>query len=132
MAGVKFIVIYPRPTDIEAFEKVYQDKHVPMAVEKLVGKTKFVATKVVGSPQGTPPVYRIAEIHFPVDCTHSQPANHPPDSQPNPRTSLLRPQSLVLPSSSLQASWPGETQRWRRMPGTTAQRLLGSVRRPED
>jgi uncharacterized protein (TIGR02118 family) len=65
MAGAKFIVIYPRPTDIEAFEKVYQDKHVPMAVEKLVGKTKFVATKVVGSPQGTPPFYRIAEIHFP-------------------------------------------------------------------
>ena len=36
-----------------------------MAVERLVGKTKFVATKVVGSPQGTPPFYRIAEIHFP-------------------------------------------------------------------
>ena len=65
MAGVKFIVIYPRPTDIQAFEKVYQDEHVPMAVEKLVGKTKFVATKVLGSPQGTPPFYRIAEIHFP-------------------------------------------------------------------
>ena len=65
MAGVKFVVIYPRPTDIEAFEKVYQDEHVPMAVEKLVGKTKLVATKVQGSPQGTPPFYRIAEIHFP-------------------------------------------------------------------
>ena len=65
MAGVKFVVIYPRPTDIEAFEKVYQDEHVPMAVEKLVGKTKLVATKVRGSPQGTPPFYRIAEIHFP-------------------------------------------------------------------
>lgn len=65
MAAVKFIVIYPRPTDIEAFEKVYQEEHVPMAVEKLAGKTKFVATKIVGSPQGTPPFYRIAEIHFP-------------------------------------------------------------------
>ncbi|MBZ0167901.1 ethyl tert-butyl ether degradation protein EthD [Candidatus Methylomirabilis lanthanidiphila] len=65
MAGVKFMVIYPRPADIEAFEKVYQDEHVPMAVEKLVGKTKFVATKVLASPQGTPPFYRIAEIQFP-------------------------------------------------------------------
>jgi uncharacterized protein (TIGR02118 family) len=65
MAGVKFMVIYPRPKDIEAFEKVYQEKHVPMAVEKMVGKTKFVATKVLDSPQGTPPFYRIAEIHFP-------------------------------------------------------------------
>ena len=65
MAAVKFMVIYPRPKDIEAFEKVYQEKHVPMAVEKLIGKTKFVATKVLGSPQGTPPFYRIAEIYFP-------------------------------------------------------------------
>ena len=65
MAGVKFMVIYPRPTDIEAFEKVYQDEHVPMAVEKLGGKTKFVATKVLASPQGIPPFYRVAEIHFP-------------------------------------------------------------------
>ena len=65
MAGVKFVVIYPRPTDIDAFEKVYLEEHVPMAVEKLEGKTRFVATKVVGSPQGTPPFYRIAEIHFP-------------------------------------------------------------------
>ena len=65
MAGVKFIVIYPRPTDIEAFEKVYQDEHVPMAVKKLDGKTKIVATKVLASPHGTPPFHRIAEIHFP-------------------------------------------------------------------
>ena len=65
MAGAKFVVIYPRPKDIEAFEQVYQKEHVPMAVEKLAGKTKFIATKVVASPQGTPPFYRIAEIHFP-------------------------------------------------------------------
>lgn len=65
MSAAKLIVIYPRPTDIEAFEKVYQTTHVPMAVEKLGGKTKIVATKVVTSPQGTPPFYRIAEIHFP-------------------------------------------------------------------
>jgi hypothetical protein len=36
-----------------------------MAVEKLGGKTKIVATRVLGSPQGTPPFHRIAEIHFP-------------------------------------------------------------------
>ena len=65
MAGVKLIVMYPRPKDIDAFEKVYQNEHVPMAVEKLAGKTKLVATKVVGSPQGTPPFYRIAEVYFP-------------------------------------------------------------------
>ncbi len=64
MAGVKMIVMYPRPKDIDAFEKLYQTEHVPMA-EKLQGMTKFVATKVTSSPQGTPPYYRIAEVHFP-------------------------------------------------------------------
>ena len=65
MAGVKLVVMYPRPKDVEAFEKLYQSEHVPMAVEKLKGKTKLVATKVLGAPQGTPPFYRIAEVHFP-------------------------------------------------------------------
>jgi uncharacterized protein (TIGR02118 family) len=65
MAGVKLVVIYPLPTDMEAFEKVYLMEHVPMAVEKLIGKTKIVATKIAASPQGTPPFYRIVEVHFP-------------------------------------------------------------------
>jgi uncharacterized protein (TIGR02118 family) len=66
MAVVKLMVMYPRPQDIEAFEKLYQEEHVPMAVEKLLGKTKFVATKVVATPDGTPPpFYRIAEVYFP-------------------------------------------------------------------
>jgi uncharacterized protein (TIGR02118 family) len=61
----KLVVIYPRPADIEAFETVYNRDHVPMAVAKLAGKTKIVASKIVGSPQGTPPFHRIAEIYFP-------------------------------------------------------------------
>ena len=65
MAGAKLIVIYPRPQDVEAFEKVYQNEHVPLAVAKLAGKTKIVSTKILQSPQGTPPFYRIAEVHFP-------------------------------------------------------------------
>ena len=65
MAGAKLIVIYPIPTNIESFERVYHNQHVPMAAEKLAGKTKIVASKVAGSPEGTPPFHRIAEIHFP-------------------------------------------------------------------
>jgi hypothetical protein len=68
MAGVKLIVRHPRPKNIEAFEKVYQSEHVPLAVEKLAGKTKIVASKVVASPQGVPAFYGIAEIHFPLDA----------------------------------------------------------------
>ena len=65
MADAKLVVIYPHPKDVDAFEKVYQDEHVPIAVAKLVGKTKMVATKILGSPQGAAPFYRIAEVHFP-------------------------------------------------------------------
>jgi uncharacterized protein (TIGR02118 family) len=65
MADVKLVVIYPRPKDVDVFEKIYQDEHVPLAVTKLGGKTKIVATKILGSPQSTPPFYRIAEVYFP-------------------------------------------------------------------
>ena len=64
MASVKLVVMYPRPKDIEAFEKIYLHEHVPLAIAKLVGKTKIVATKVLASPQGIPPFYRIAEVYF--------------------------------------------------------------------
>src|SRR5579862_437243 len=63
--SAKLIVLYPPPKDVQEFENAYQNQHVPMAVAKLPGKTKIVATKVLGSPQGTPAFHRIAEIHFP-------------------------------------------------------------------
>jgi uncharacterized protein (TIGR02118 family) len=63
--SVKLIVMYPPPKDVQAFETVYKSEHVPLAVEKLVGKTRMVATKVLGSPSGKPAFHRIAEVHFP-------------------------------------------------------------------
>lgn len=65
MADVKLVVIYPRPKDVDAFEKIYQSEHVPLAVAKLIGKSKIVATKILDSPQGIPPFHRIAEVYFP-------------------------------------------------------------------
>jgi uncharacterized protein (TIGR02118 family) len=62
MADVKLVVIYPYSQDVDVF---YQQEHVPVAVAKLSGKTKIVGTKVLASPQGIPPFYRIAEVHFP-------------------------------------------------------------------
>ena len=52
---MKLVVIYAHSQDVDVFEKVYQQEHVPLAVAKLSGKTKIVATKVLGSPQGIPP-----------------------------------------------------------------------------
>ena len=60
MADGKLVVI-----DVDVFEKVYQTEHVPLAVAKLAGKTKIVATKILGSPDGLAPFHRIAEVYFP-------------------------------------------------------------------
>ncbi|MGC0772569.1 MAG: EthD family reductase [Candidatus Acidiferrum sp.] len=65
MAGAKIVVLYPQPKDVAAFEKAYLEEHVPMAVEKLTGKTRLVASKTLSSAMGSAPFYRIAEIHFP-------------------------------------------------------------------
>jgi uncharacterized protein (TIGR02118 family) len=54
MSSAKLIVAYPQPADIDAFEKLYAEEHVPLAVAKLEGKTKIVATKIIASPQGKP------------------------------------------------------------------------------
>ena len=77
MTTAKLIVIYPQPTDLQVFEKAYQEEHVPLAIEKLCGITKIVATRTTASPQGAPPYYRIAEAHFPSmraleDCAASE------------------------------------------------------------
>jgi uncharacterized protein (TIGR02118 family) len=63
--SVKLIVMYPPPKDVQAFEHIYKNEHAPLAVEKLAGKTRMVATKVLGSPSGKPAFHRIAEVHFP-------------------------------------------------------------------
>jgi uncharacterized protein (TIGR02118 family) len=65
MTSAKLIVAYPQPKDTNAFETVYQNDHVPLAIAKLAGKTKIVGTKVMPLPQGNPPFYRIAEVYFP-------------------------------------------------------------------
>ncbi len=44
--AVKLVVIYPRPKDVEAFDKI-------------------VATRVLGSPAGESPFHRVAEVYFP-------------------------------------------------------------------
>jgi uncharacterized protein (TIGR02118 family) len=64
MATSKLIVAYP-PPNTDAFEAIYHQEHVPMAVAKLEGKTKMVATTVLQSPRYTPRFYWIAEVHFP-------------------------------------------------------------------
>lgn len=65
MAGAKIIVIYPSPRDVGTFERAYTQEHGPMVTpQNFKGLTRFVASKVVGTPDGSPaPFYRVAELH---------------------------------------------------------------------
>ncbi len=67
MAGAKVIVLYPAPKDVNVFERAYTQDHAPLvSSQNFPGITKFVASKVLGTPDGGPaPFYRIAELHFP-------------------------------------------------------------------
>jgi uncharacterized protein (TIGR02118 family) len=60
----KLIVLYPPPTDSAVFERRYTSEHAPMVSEKIPGLTKFIAARVLGSPMGTAPYHRVAELYF--------------------------------------------------------------------
>lgn len=67
MAGAKIVVLYPAPEDVDTFESAYTQDHAPMVTPfNFAGMTKFVASKIVATPDGSsPPFHRVAELHFP-------------------------------------------------------------------
>ena len=67
MPGAKVVVLYPTPIEQSIFERAYTQDHVPMVTaQSFRGIQKFVASRVVGTPDGSPaPFYRMAELHFP-------------------------------------------------------------------
>jgi len=75
----KILVMYPMPSNMDAFERAYAKEHIPMAapIFAAAGATKAVLTKISASPAGKPAFHRIAEIHFPSqetlqECAASQ------------------------------------------------------------
>ncbi|MCO6436090.1 MAG: EthD family reductase [Phycisphaerae bacterium] len=60
---VKFIALYKKPADIAAFEKHYEEVHLPL-VKKWPGLRKLEVTRFTGSPAGEPRYYMMAEIYF--------------------------------------------------------------------
>jgi uncharacterized protein (TIGR02118 family) len=67
MPAAKLIVLYPRPKDVDAFERVYMTEHVPMVTpETMKGIQSASTRKIVGTADGSAaPFYRIAELTFP-------------------------------------------------------------------
>jgi len=61
------MVLYPAPRDKSKFEREYTQDHVPMVnPQNFQGIQKFVASRVVGTPDGSaPPFHTLAELYFP-------------------------------------------------------------------
>jgi uncharacterized protein (TIGR02118 family) len=60
--SIKLVVLYPRPIDEEAFERVYHEQHMPL-MRRLITPAERVPTYRVRLP-GDAQFYRMAEIHF--------------------------------------------------------------------
>lgn len=61
---VKLLVLYGHPRDPEAFDRYYQEAHIPIA-RRMKGLRKWTIGKALGTPDGTPPpYYYVAELYM--------------------------------------------------------------------
>ena len=61
---VKLTVLYRHPKDPAAFERYYAEVHMPLAA-KVPGIRRMKLSRVVGTPDGSPPAYyRIGDLYF--------------------------------------------------------------------
>jgi uncharacterized protein (TIGR02118 family) len=59
------LVLYPKPTDVEKFDRAYREEHLPLAGPKLQGATGVVTMRVVGPAFAPPPYHLISDVSFP-------------------------------------------------------------------
>lgn len=68
MSGVKLMVLYPQPTDIEQFEKDYRD-HLKLLHEKANipddAPRPYTVTKFLPTPDGPAPYYQLFTLPYP-------------------------------------------------------------------
>ncbi len=76
----KVIAIYGIPKDFAAFEQHYREVHTPLT-KRMPGIEKFVVSRILGSPQGKPSQYIIAEMVFKDKETMEKAMNSPEGRQ---------------------------------------------------
>lgn len=61
---IRLLVLYGHPEDPAAFDKYYDEAHIPIA-KKMKGLRKWSVGKVVGTPDGSPPqYYYVADLYM--------------------------------------------------------------------
>lgn len=60
---IKVIALYKKPDDVEAFDKHYNDVHLPL-VKNVPGLRRLEVARITGSPFGETPYYLITEMYY--------------------------------------------------------------------
>lgn len=61
---IRLLVLYGHPQDPAAFDRYYQEAHIPIA-KKMKGLKKWTIGKVVGAPGSKPPpYYYVADLYM--------------------------------------------------------------------
>lgn len=60
---VRFLVLYDRPDDPEAFDRHYRDVHIPLT-RKLPGLRRYTISRHAAPIRGGEPYYLIAELDW--------------------------------------------------------------------
>ena len=56
------MILFHQPANLDSFENIYQD--FLALVERMPNILRRQVVHITGSPQGTPPYYRILELYF--------------------------------------------------------------------
>ncbi len=67
---VKVVMLYPTPTDVDAFEDAYLHEHIPHVLATIPGLSGYTLSKVLWTydapcVEGDPPYFLMAELYFP-------------------------------------------------------------------
>lgn len=63
--AAQLLVLYPKPTDAQEFDRAYRDEHLPLAGPKLEGATGVATKRVIGPAFAPPPYHLISAVSFP-------------------------------------------------------------------
>lgn len=60
---VKLIILFRKPTDVDAFEEHFSRRHVPL-ISAMPNVARTAVSRALGAPRGEAPYYLIHEVYF--------------------------------------------------------------------
>jgi uncharacterized protein (TIGR02118 family) len=60
---IRFLVLYDRPDDVDAFERHYREVHIPLA-KKLPGLKRYTVGRSPAAIRGGEPPYLVGELEW--------------------------------------------------------------------